>query len=193
MAAGSRSDDLPVLTFESAEALDAWLVEHHGDERGIWIKMARVSNPTPSVTWKQAVPVLLCWGWIDGQRRSLDDQWHLQKITPRRARSVWSKVNVAHVEGLIAEGRMQPSGLARVDAAKADGRWDAAYERQSKMAPPPELQAALDADPDAAAAFAALTSAERYSICWGIHNAKRAETKQRHVQRALARLAQRTD
>jgi uncharacterized protein YdeI (YjbR/CyaY-like superfamily) len=183
--------DPPRLKFESAEALDEWLVVHHLDVHGAWMQLGKKGNPAPSVTWAQAVPVLLRWGWIDGQRRRLDDDWHLVRITPRRARSVWSKINVEHAERLIAERRMQPTGLAQVDAAKADGRWDAAYERQSKMVPPPELQAALDVDPTAAASFAALKSAERYSICWKIHNAKRADTRQRHVQRALERLAER--
>lgn len=174
-------DDLPIETFVDADAFEAWLREHHDRAPGLWIKMARKATGIPSVTWDDIVPVALCWGWIDGQRRGLDEQYFLQRITPRRQRSVWSKVNVAHCERLMAEGRMQPAGLAQVEAAKADGRWDAAYSSVGERSVPPELQAALDASPKAAAAFSELNSSNRYSMCWQVETAKRADTKARRA------------
>jgi uncharacterized protein YdeI (YjbR/CyaY-like superfamily) len=174
-------DDLQQLPFADADALDAWLDEHHDSSPGIWMQLARQAAGIPSVTWEQAVPVLLRWGWIDGQRRRLDDAYFLVRCTPRRARSVWSQVNVEHAERLIAEGRMQPAGLAQVDAAKADGRWSAAYGSGSSMQVPPELQAALDASPRAAAEFAQLDRRNWYAMCWRVHTAKRAGTRQRRA------------
>ncbi len=183
----AADDDLPVLEFVDADAFEAWLAKHHADTPGLWMKVARVSSGIPSITWEQAVPVALCWGWIDGQRRSMDEQWFLQRFTPRRKRSVWSKINVAHVERLIAEGRMQPAGLAQVEAAKADGRWDAAYSVSSGEVPP-ELQAALDANPKAAAAFAELNKANRFAMTFRVQSAKRADTKQRRVEQFIGLL-----
>lgn len=179
--AADLADDLPVLPFADADAWDAWLQEHHADAPGVWIRMAKKSSGIASVDWDQAVPVALRWGWIDGQRRGLDDTHFLQRFTPRRARSVWSAKNVAHVERLIAEGRMTPAGTAQVDAAKADGRWANAYEGGANMGVPPELQAALDASPTAAAAFAELKRADRYSMCWRVQHARRADTKERRA------------
>jgi uncharacterized protein YdeI (YjbR/CyaY-like superfamily) len=189
----SPLDDLPNHAFATGDELDAWLREHHARETGIWLRIAKRDSGIESVTWKDIVPVLLAWGWIDGQSRTIDEHWYAIRVTPRRPRSVWSKINVAHVERLLAEGRMQSSGLAQVEAAKADGRWDAAYGSPSNMEPPPELQAELDADPRLAAAFAALKKTERYSICWNVHNAKRAETKARRVAKFVDELRARLD
>jgi uncharacterized protein YdeI (YjbR/CyaY-like superfamily) len=180
MAFPAVPDDLPVETFEDAYAFDAWLRRNH-ETAGVWIKMARKSSGITSIDWGAAVPVALCWGWIDGQRRSLDETWFLQRFTPRRPRSSWSKINVGHVERLIAEGRMQPPGLAQVEAARSDGRWDAAYSSGGSRTVPPELQAALDASPAAAAEFAKLDSSNRFAMCYRVETAKRAETKARRV------------
>ncbi len=181
-------DDLPVERFDDADAFEAWLREHHDSAAGVWIMMAKKASGITSITWDDAVPVALCWGWIDGQRRGHDEQFFLQRFTPRRKRSIWSKINVAHVERLIAEGRMQPAGLAQVEAAKADGRWEAAYSSVGSRTVPPELQAALDASPKAAAAFAQLNSQNRYAMCFRIENAKRLETKQRNAAKFVAML-----
>lgn len=135
----------------------------------------------PSITWKTAVPVALCHGWIDGQSRRVDDTWFLQKFTPRRPRSIWSKVNVAHVERLTAEGAMRPWGLAEVARARADGRWEAAYQASASREVPAELQAALDANPTAAATFAKLKSQERYLMVQRIATAKKVETRKRNA------------
>ncbi|MCW2920681.1 MAG: hypothetical protein JWL76_555 [Thermoleophilia bacterium] len=177
-------DDLPIETFEDAAAFERWLRAHHDTAAGVWIQMAKKSSGIASIDWAAAVPVALCWGWIDGQRRSMDETWFLQRFTPRRPRSVWSKINVEHVERLIAEGRMQPAGLAQVEAAKADGRWDAAYSISGNEVPP-ELQAALDANPAAAAAFAELNKANRFAMCFRVQSAKRADTKARRVAQFL--------
>ncbi len=181
-------DDLPIKRFTDADAFERWLRDNHDIAPGVWIQMAKKASGIASIGWDDAVPVALCWGWIDGQRRGMDEQFFLQRFTPRRKRSVWSKINVAHVERLIAEGRMQPAGLAQVEAAKADGRWDAAYHSVASNHVPPELQAALDANPAAAAEFAKLNSANRYAMSWRVQNAKRADTKQRRVEQFIGML-----
>ncbi len=182
-------DDLPVLPFASAAAFEAWLEAEHGSAPGVWIKMAKKTSGIPSVTWAEAVPVALCFGWIDGQRRGLDATWFLQRFTPRKPRSRWSKINTEHVARLTAAGRMRPAGLAQVEAARADGRWDDAYDGQRTAAPPPDLQAALDANPQAAAFFATLRGANRYAVVYRVQDAKRPETRARRIERFVAMLA----
>ncbi len=125
--AGPGDDGAEVRPFRDAEEFEAWLAEHHHEQSGVWLKLAKVSSGIPSLTADEAVDVGLCWGWISGQRRGLDQTWYLQKYVPRRPRSIWSQVNVAKVEALTAAGRMRPPGLAEVEAARADGRWGAAY------------------------------------------------------------------
>jgi uncharacterized protein YdeI (YjbR/CyaY-like superfamily) len=181
-------DGRAIERFADAAALDAWLDVHHSDVDGIWILMAKKHTGYASVTWASAVPVLLCHGWIDGQSKRVDDDWFIQKITPRRPRSIWSKVNVAHVERLMADGSMRPWGRAEVDRAKADGRWDAAYDASSSAVVPEELQRALDASPAAAAAFATLNSVNRTAMVHRIQVAKRAETRQRNAAKFVAML-----
>jgi uncharacterized protein YdeI (YjbR/CyaY-like superfamily) len=181
-------DDLPIETFEDADAFDAWLRANHDSAAGVWIQMAKKSSGIASIGWGDAVPVALCWGWIDGQRRSMDEQYFLQRFTPRRARSGRSKINVGHVERLTAEGKMQPDGLAQVEAAKADGRWDAAYSSVGSGDVAPELQAALDANPTAAAAFRELNSANRFAMSYRVQTAKRADTKARRVEQFIGML-----
>lgn len=181
--------DLPTVFFESQAAWEAWLAAEHATAPGVWIKMARKSTGIPSVDWPQAVEVALCYGWIDGQRAGLDEQYFLQRFTPRRPRSVWSQVNIGHVERLTAEGRMKPAGLAEVERAKADGRWARAYASQSKAEVPPDLQAALAADPKAAAFFATLKGQHRYAILYRVQDAKRPETRARRIAQFVEMLA----
>ena len=181
-------NDLPRLRCATPEELDAWLEEHHTDEHGVWLELAKQGNTRSTVTRDAMVPLLLRWGWIDGQVNRVDDQWYRIRITPRRPRSVWSAINVGIAERLIAEGRMMPAGLAQVDAAKADGRWAAAYSASSDLQVPPELQRALDADPVAAAAWQELDRRNRYAMCWRVQTVKRSETKHRHVERFIAML-----
>jgi uncharacterized protein YdeI (YjbR/CyaY-like superfamily) len=183
-------DDLPTLTFASQSDWETWLDAQHAGSRGVWIKIAKKATGIPSITHAEALESALCYGWIDGQRASLDDMYFLQKFTPRRPRSGWSRVNVEKVTALIAAGRMRPAGLREVERAKADGRWDAAYDSQSTIAVPEDLQRELDAIPDAQAFFNTLDSRNRYAILYRIQTAKKAETRSARIQKFVAMLAQ---
>jgi uncharacterized protein YdeI (YjbR/CyaY-like superfamily) len=180
----------PVLAFESPAAWEEWLAREHGSQNGVWVKMAKKATGIPTVTHAQALEVALCYGWIDGQRKTYDEQWFVQRFTPRRARSKWSKINRDNVERLIAEGRMQPAGLREIERAKADGRWDAAYDAPSAATVPDDLQQALDADPAAATFFATLNSRNRFAILYRLQDAKRPETRARRIETFLAMLAE---
>jgi uncharacterized protein YdeI (YjbR/CyaY-like superfamily) len=180
--------ELPILPFASAAAWEAWLEREHARAGGVWLKIAKKDSGIATVTYAQALDVALCFGWIDGQKRGFDATWFLQRFTPRTARSRWSKVNTEHVARLTAEGRMRPAGLAAVEAARADGRWAAAYESQGNATVPPDLRAALDANPAAAAFFATLRGANRYAILYRVQDAKRPETRARRIARFVAML-----
>ena len=177
----AASDDPPVLPFPSREAWREWLGTHHGSENGVWIKVAKKASGIDSVTHAEALEVALCYGWIDGTRKRLDDDWFIQRFTPRRARSRWSKVNVAKATELIEKGEMQPAGLAEVERAKADGRWDAAYEPPSKATVPEDLRRALDEHPRARSFFSDLDARNRFAILYRIEEAKRPETRARRI------------
>jgi uncharacterized protein YdeI (YjbR/CyaY-like superfamily) len=181
-------DDLPVIAFESQHAFEAWLAEHHETAPGLWIKIAKRATGIPTVTHAQALDRALCYGWIDGQRDRFDDTWFLQRFTPRRPRSKWSKVNRDKVTALIASGEMKPAGQREIDRAKADGRWDAAYDAQSNATVPPDLQAAFDENPKAAEFFATLTGSNRYAVLYRIQDAKRPETRARRIEKFVAML-----
>jgi uncharacterized protein YdeI (YjbR/CyaY-like superfamily) len=172
---------MELLAFASQDEFEAWMEANHATADGVWIKVAKKGTGIESVHPPQALDVALCFGWIDGQRRSIDDTFYEQKYTPRRARSKWSKINVEKVAALIEAGKMRPSGLAEIERAKADGRWDAAYDSPSRIAVPPDLQAELDKRPVAAANFAALKSTNRYAILYRLHDAKRPETRARRL------------
>jgi uncharacterized protein YdeI (YjbR/CyaY-like superfamily) len=144
-----NSNRTPRITFESAQAWERWLEENHTTAPGLWLQIAKKDSGIPSVTYAEALLAALCFGWIDGQKGSLDAQYFLQKFTPRRLKSKWSQINREHIAQLTAEGRMRPAGLREVEAAKADGRWDAAYAPASTMTVPDDFQAALDAEPTA--------------------------------------------
>jgi uncharacterized protein YdeI (YjbR/CyaY-like superfamily) len=182
-------DGLPVTAFSSAAKFERWLERQHAKSPGLWVKIAKKASGIPSVTYPEAVEIALCYGWIDGQKRSYDESWSLQRFTPRRPKSVWSQINVAKVERLIAEGRMRPAGLAAVELAKADGRWDRAYASPAKATVPADLQAAFDADPAAAAAWTTLDRTNRYSILMRIQDAKRAETRERRITQYVEMIA----
>jgi uncharacterized protein YdeI (YjbR/CyaY-like superfamily) len=180
--------DQPVMSFASKAEFTAWLAENHASSDGIWIKIAKKGAGVESVVVTETLEVALCFGWIDGQRKPLDDKFFLQKYTPRRARSKWSKRNVGLVAKLIEAGEMRPPGHAEIERAKADGRWDAAYDSPANMQVPPDLQAELDARPEAAAFFATLNSTNRYSILYRLHDAKRPETRTRRLEQFVAML-----
>lgn len=165
-------DPAKVREFEDAGAFYAWLSKHHASEDELWIKLHKVSSGLPSITPKEAIDVVLCWGWIDAVRKSFDDKSYLQRYTPRTKKSIWSQINVDNVARLIDEGRMTDHGLREVDAAKADGRWDRAYGSGKNMAIPDDLQAAIDAEPAAKAMLARLTEQNRFALAFRTHNMK---------------------
>ncbi len=181
--------DQPILPFASREAWAAWLDEHHGSAVGVWIKLAKKGSGIPTVTYGEALEVALSYGWIDGQMRGLDEKWYLQRFTPRRRRSKWSKINREKALALIERGEMKPAGLAELERAQADGRWDAAYDSPATATVPEDLQRVLDGNPRASEAFAKLDAQRRYSILYSLQDAKRPETRARRIERAVARLA----
>ena len=172
--------DKRILHVDSVEEWDAYLAGEP-DPDGVRLRLRKKHAAVPGIAYPEALDVALCHGWIDGQAGRLDDQYHLQVFTPRRSRSIWSQRNRDHVERLTAEGRMRPAGLAEVERAKADGRWDAAY-RQKDAPVPPDFQAALDAAPDAAAFFATLSGTRRWPFLFRLGNLKRAETRERRIR-----------
>src|SRR4051794_22270259 len=172
---------LPVLSFEDSAAMEAWLERHGEAASGFWLRLFRKGSGVLSVSKAEAVDAALCRGWIDGLMNPYDDTSWLIRFTPRRPRSKWSVINRERAEALIAEGRMRPAGLAEVEAAKADGRWADAYPPHSRAEPPPDLQAALDASPKAAAFFATLKGANRYGIVYRVLDAKRPETRAKRI------------
>jgi uncharacterized protein YdeI (YjbR/CyaY-like superfamily) len=178
------------LIVPDAQAWRAWLGEHHEQSPGVWLGLAKKGTSEPTtLTYEQALDEALCHGWIDGQVRRLDERIYRQRFTPRRPRSSWSKRNVAHVERLSTEGRMQPAGEAAVERAVADGRWEAAYAGSATIEVPRDLTVALKAEPAAAAMFETLSSQNRYAILFRIHGAKRADTRARRIERFVAMLA----
>jgi len=183
--------DLPVVSFSSAAAFAAWLDAEHGQSAGIWLKIAKKDAGIPTVSYQEAVDVALCFGWIDGQKRSLDGQHWLQRFTPRKPRSKWSKINCARADRLIDAGQMRPRGRAEVEQARADGRWAAAYAGQRAATVPADLQAALDADPVARDFFATISSQNRYAILYRVSDAKRPQTRAARIAKYVAMLHQR--
>ena len=180
---------MDVLDFPDAAGWESWLAAQHGVRTEAWLRIAKRHAPIASVTPAEALDVALCFGWIDGQRRAHDDVSFLQRFTRRRPRSSWSKVNVAKVEALTAAGRMRPAGLAEVAAARADGRWAAAYESQRTATVPPDLAAALAGNARADAAFARLGRSDRYAVLLPLLKARTPQTRARILARAVARLA----
>ena len=185
----TKPDELPIITYATQAEWETWLAEHHADTAGLWLKIAKKVSGIPSVSYAEALEGALCYGWIDGQKGAFDDQYWVQKFTPRRAKSIWSKVNCDKVAALMAEGRLQPAGVRQVEAAKADGRWDAAYESQSKMTVPDDLQRELDNTPKAQAFFDTLNSVNRYAILFRIHTAKKPETRRARIATFVDMLA----
>lgn len=178
----------PVIPFPTAADWEAWLEENHAASDGIWMKLGKKSAKVPSISYAEAVIVALCFGWIDGQAKSVDEQWYLQRFTPRRKRSPWSRINRDRAEALMAEGRVRPAGLAAIEAARADGRWDAAYEPPSTITVPDDLRAALDRSPAAAEMFESLNKTNRFAILYRITTAVRPETRRARIEKFVAML-----
>lgn len=181
-------DGLPVIPFASPAEWEQWLEANHVASDGVWIKIAKKDSGIASVSHPEALEVALCFGWIDSRREGLDDRCFLQRYTPRRPRGRWSRINREKVERLSAEGRMRPAGLAEVERARADGRWDAAYAGQRSAAVPDDLQRELDARPAAKAFFAGLNSQNRYAILYRLDDAKKPETRARRLTKFVAML-----
>ena len=177
------------LECANAAAWARWLKRHHASAAGIWLRIAKKDSGIASVDYAAALEEALCWGWIDGQRRSDDAQYFQQRFTPRTRRSIWSQINRAKVLKLIEEGRMQPAGHAEIERAKTDGRWDAAYEGVSAATVPPDLQAALDANRKAAKFFATLDSRNRFAVLFRTQSAKKPETRARRIAQFVEMLA----
>lgn len=175
--------------FETAVQLEQWLAEHHATERELWVRMYKKCSGTPSVDWTDCVVACIAWGWIDGQRKSLDAVSFLQRMTPRRPKSNWSKKNIEHAERLVAQGRMQPSGLVHVQAARQDGRWEQAYAGSSDMVIPDDFLDELEKNAAAKRFYAALDRRNLFAIYYRIHTAKRAQTRQKRIAEIIARLA----
>ena len=188
MSTRPEAEIAEVIAFRDAGEFEAWLAEHVDLAAGVWLKIAKKGSRIASLTDDEAVDLGLCYGWISGQRKSFDDTHYLQKYVPRRPRSRWSQVNVRKVEALVAAGRMRPSGLAEVEAAKADGRWDSAYESQREATVPPDLAAALAANPAAAHAFDSLGRTGQYAVILDLVTARSPETRAAHLRKALEAL-----
>jgi uncharacterized protein YdeI (YjbR/CyaY-like superfamily) len=180
--------DLLVMLFDCQDDWAIWLAEHHATSTGIWLRIAKKASQLRSVSYAEALECALCFGWIDGQKKACDEGSWLQKFTPRRSKSIWSKVNREKAEILIQTGRMKPAGLKEVERARDDGRWAAAYDSVSKAEVPPDLQAELDGNAKAKAFFATLNSRNRYAILFRIQTAKKAETRARRVKQFVAML-----
>jgi uncharacterized protein YdeI (YjbR/CyaY-like superfamily) len=177
------------LRCRSARAFETWLRKHHCASEGVWLEIGKPGAPEATICYAEAVEIALCYGWIDGQKKAKDAMYWLQRFTPRRPRSIWSKVNRARAEALIAAGRMKASGQAEIDRAKADGRWYAAYDSARTAAVSADLQAALDAHPKAQAFFSTLNAANRYAVLWRVQTAKKPETRASRIETLVAMLA----
>jgi uncharacterized protein YdeI (YjbR/CyaY-like superfamily) len=180
--------DFPLKTFRDAEAWAKWLERNHA-KPGLWLRFAKKGSNRKTLTFAEAVEVALCYGWIDSRGKSGGPEFTLGRFTPRSKRSIWSKINREKIEQLTREGRMRPSGLAEVERAKEDGRWDRAYDPPSRATVPPELQKALDRNPKAKKMFATLNSTNRYAILFRIQTAKKPETRAKRIKDFVAMLA----
>lgn len=180
--------DYEIIAFEDAPTFRRWLEEHHDSVNGVWMKLYKKASGIASVTYAEALDEALCYGWIDGQKKSYDDVSYLQKFTPRRTRSIWSKRNIEHTERLTTAGLMTPSGLAEIQRAQADGRWEAAYEAPSEMVVPDDFLVELHKHPKAEAFFATLNKTNRYAIAWRLRTAKTEVTRKRRQDKFIAML-----
>ncbi len=184
-----KADTLPIISFETQQDWERWLTEHYSGTEGLWLKIAKKEAGISTVNYAEALESAICYGWIDGQKASFDDKYWLQKFTPRRAKSIWSKVNCTKALALLAEGRMQPAGIRQVELAKADGRWELAYESQSKITIPDDFQRELDNNPKAQEFFTTLNSVNRYAILFRIQTAKKPATRSARISSFIEMLS----
>ena len=188
MTATKTSDDKPVLEFPTKAAWTRWLAKNHATSSGVWLRLGKKNSDVRSPTREEALDAALCFGWIDGQSKSEGESTWLQKYTPRTKRSIWSKINREKVRQLIESGEMHAAGLAEIERAKADGRWEAAYDSPKTMMVPDDLQSALDENRKAKAFFAKLDSRNRYAVLFRVHTAKKAETRERRIRQFVEML-----
>ena len=183
-----KTTEVPTLPFTSKKKWTDWLARQHDTSSGVWLKLAKKDAGIPSVTYEEALDAALCYGWIDGQKKGLDENYWLQKFTPRGPKSIWSKINTEKAERLIASGEMKPAGLKAIELAKQDGRWEKAYEGQKTISVPEDFQAALNKNERARAFFLTLNSVNRYAVLFRIHNAKKPETRAKRIQQFVEML-----
>ncbi|URK88266.1 YdeI/OmpD-associated family protein [Rhizobium sp. RCAM05350] len=181
--------ELPTLAFADAAEWESWLASQPLSANGLWVKFAKKASGVPTVSKPDAIDAALCHGWIDGQLKPFDENYWLIRFTPRRPKSKWSAVNCKRVEALIVAGRMRPAGLVEIERAKADGRWEVAYQSQSTITVPADLQQALDGNESAKFLFNTLDSANRYAVLYRVHTATKPETRERMIERLVAMLA----
>jgi uncharacterized protein YdeI (YjbR/CyaY-like superfamily) len=185
----TSKDDLPVISFKRPEEWRDWLEQNYHSLTGIWVRFYKKGSGITSVNYQEALEEALCYGWIDGQAKPFDDKSWLQRYTPRRARSIWSKRNIEKIALLEASGRMRPSGLSAVESAKADGRWDKAYDSPGNMSVPDDFLDELSKDKKAFAFFETLNKTNKYAITWRIQTAKKAETREKRIRTILEMLS----
>jgi uncharacterized protein YdeI (YjbR/CyaY-like superfamily) len=181
--------DLPVVLFATQSDWSAWLEKNHTQPQGLWLKHAKKSSGKTSVSYHEALEEALCYGWIDSQKQAYDEDYYLQKFTPRGPKSVWSKINVIKAEALIKSGKMQPTGLAAVNLAKQDGRWDVAYDSQHSSKIPEDFLAELNKNPKAKLFFGTLNKASMYAFTWRIQTAKKPETRKARIEKSIEMLS----
>jgi len=183
-----KANPIPTIEFETAEAFETWLAENHDTSTGFWLKLFKKDSGKKTISYAEALDVALCYGWIDGQRNAFDEQAYLQKFCPRREKSIWSKINIGHVERLINEGRMRTAGLKAVEKAKADGNWEKAYDPPSKMTIPEDFLKELSKNRKAEAFFMGLNKANLFSIGFRLQTAKKQETKEKRMKDIIEKL-----
>jgi uncharacterized protein YdeI (YjbR/CyaY-like superfamily) len=186
VAGETGKDGKPILQLASPEEWEKWLDAEHATSDGVWLKFAKKGSGVTTVVYAEALDVALCFGWIDSQVMTLDERFYLQKFTPRRSKSKWSKINVEKIEALTKACRMRPAGLEQVELAKADGRWGAAYSSPASMTEPPDLKKALKASPKAAEFWATLNKSNRYAAIYQLEDAKKPETRERRLAKFIA-------
>lgn len=185
----TKIDTLPILEFKTTEAFETWLAKNHDSTNGLWLRIFKKDSGKKTISYAEALDVALCYGWIDGQKQAYDEQAWLQKFCPRRPKSIWSKINIGHVERLIKEDRMRPAGLKAIEKAKADGRWDKAYDSSSKMTIPEDFLKELSKNKKAEAFFKGLNKTNLFSIGFRLHTAKKQETREKRMKEIIEKLA----
>lgn len=184
-----KQNTIPIIEFKTADTFETWLAQHHDQAMGLWVKIFKINSGVDSITYAEALDVALCYGWIDGQKQAFDEQAWLQRFSPRRAKSVWSKINIGHIERLIQEGRMRTAGLKAVEIAKANGSWDKAYDSSSKMTIPDDFLNELSKNKKAEAFFRSLNKTNLFSIGFRLQTAKKQETREKRMREIIEMLA----